>query len=254
MQQSFHEKRYPWPRPERQAGGISVSGLMSNQLKLIAIIAMTWDHAVTLFVPHTSPYYLLLHIPGRLAAPFMCFLVAEGYHHTSNLTKYLGRLLLFAIISHVPYNLCFRFSPLEFWRSTSVIWSLFMGLAALTIAEHSRLPTALKISLIVFCCMLTRSADWNYIAVLMILAFGIFRDEPVKRTIAHLTIGVLYVAQGAYYGLSMVPRLGIFLSVPLLLLYNGQRGRKSKALQWGFYWFYPLHLLLLYALCLAPWF
>lgn len=42
-------------------------------------------------------------------------------------------------------------------------------------------------------------------------------------------------------------RFAVLAAIPLLL-YNGQRGRKSKWYQWGYYLIYPIHLMVLYAI------
>ena len=65
----------------------------ANQLKLIAIIAMVVDHCAVVFVSDSSSVMWLLRMIGRMTAPIMCFFIAEGYFHTSNLKKYMGRLL-----------------------------------------------------------------------------------------------------------------------------------------------------------------
>lgn len=43
-------------------------------------------------------------------------------------------------------------------------------------------------------------------------------------------------------------RFAVLVAIPLLLLYNGQRGRKSKWYQWGYYLIYPIHLMVLYVI------
>ena len=75
----------------------------SNPLKLIAIAAMVFDHCMVVFIPHDLAIYEVLRMPGRLTAPIMCFLIAEGYYHTSNLWRYMKRLFVMAVISHVPF-------------------------------------------------------------------------------------------------------------------------------------------------------
>jgi hypothetical protein len=40
--------------------------------------------------------------------------------------------------------------------------------------------------------------------------------------------------------------LGMLLPIPLLALYNGENGKKSNFIKYGFYAFYPAHLILLY--------
>ncbi len=222
--------------------------LTSNQLKVIAILAMVFDHCMVVFVPHDLAVYEFLRLPGKLTAPIMCFLIAEGYYHTSNLPKYMGRLFWMAIISHIPFTLCFGYDVWAFWRATDVMWSLLFGLIALTAYHQKSWSGGRKLIVILLCCLLSYSADWNYIAVLMILSYGVFRGYKNKKTAAHIGVGGLYLLQGALEGASVTARLGVFFSIPLLRRYNGKRGRKSKALQWAFYWFYPVHLLLLYFL------
>ena len=77
----------------------------SNQLKLIAIIAMVFDHCMIVFMPHHYAVYQFLRMSGKLTAPIMCFLIAEGYYHTSNLKKYMARLLIMSIVSYSAWNI-----------------------------------------------------------------------------------------------------------------------------------------------------
>ena len=112
----------------RGTGRWSVNG---NQLKLLAIFAMLVDHWAIVFVPGEFAGLWLLRLVGRLTAPIMCYLIAEGYWHTSNLRRYLGRLLLVALVSHVPHALCFGFDPWRFWEATDVMFALLLGLIAL---------------------------------------------------------------------------------------------------------------------------
>ena len=107
--------------------------ITSNQLKLIAIAAMVFDHCMVVFIPHDLAIYEVLRMPGRLTAPIMCFLIAEGYYHTSNLWRYMKRLFVMALISHVPFALFFGYNVWAFWQATDVLWALLLGLIALII-------------------------------------------------------------------------------------------------------------------------
>src|SRR4051812_8597367 len=102
--------------------------ISSNTLKYTAIIAMFFDHFFAVFIPHDSIEGSVLRITGRVVAPIMCYLIAEGFFYTSNIKKYIIRLLVFAAISHFPYVLYF---DLPWWKATSVIWGLALGLIAL---------------------------------------------------------------------------------------------------------------------------
>ena len=84
--------------------------LNSNQLKLIAILAMTVDHiAWAVFSGYpTEILPLVMHIIGRLTCPIMCYFVAEGYHYTKNINKYTARLFAFSIISRRAASVLMR--------------------------------------------------------------------------------------------------------------------------------------------------
>ena len=165
----------------RTACTFSRPALNANTLKLIAVFAMVLDHAATVFLEDTAPAALFFHAVGQIAAPIMCFFIAEGYAYTSNLKKYLLRLFIAAVISHVPYALCFKFTVWEFWYVTGVLWGLFLGLLAVTLWKQLRAPVWVRLFLLGLCCLLAYPANWNYIAVLWIFGFAVFRESPKKQ-------------------------------------------------------------------------
>ena len=136
-------------------------GLNANQIKLIAIIAMTVDHLTWTFFPGYDKtwYVILLHIVGRLTAPIMWFFIAEGYYHTRNVKKYAGRLFLLAFISHFAYNFCFGipFVPLQtsVFNQTGVVWSLAWGLVLLYIADQTDWKGWQKVLVTIVICLIT---------------------------------------------------------------------------------------------------
>ena len=109
-----------------------VRGFSGNQLKMLAILSMLTDHLTWTICPgyeNKAWWLICIHLFGRLAAPVMWFMIAEGYQYTGNLKKYLTRLFVLAILSHFAYNFCFGISLVPFRDSflnqTSVIWALF---------------------------------------------------------------------------------------------------------------------------------
>ena len=130
-------------------------GLNGNQLKLIAITAMTIDHLAWTLWPGYShnPAAIACHIMGRLTAPIMWFFIVEGYHYTHDVNKYTLRLFILALVSHFAYNFCFgiSFVPLKdgVFNQTSVAWSLAWGLVLLRINA----PAALAEGRYSFCSM-----------------------------------------------------------------------------------------------------
>ena len=220
-------------------------GLTSNTLKNIAIIAMFFDHLFSVFIPFGTPLWVMLRIPGRIVMPIMCYMIAIGFSYTSNLKKYGVRLLLFAMISHFPYDFYFKEN---IWLKTSAMWGLFLGLAALAVVKKTNWHIALKIAAVVLLCIMAWPADWKYVSVLWILFFGLFHGRRDLQLLSFALVGIFghIIPRILMNGLPYVYEIGIFIAVPLLLLYNGKQGKKSSFTKWGFYLFYPLHLILLY--------
>lgn len=120
------------------------AGLNSNTLKLLAVVAMICQHVTIFFIPTTNPWYDPMFCFGMITAPIMCFFIAEGYYHTHSRRKYLERLLLGAVISHVPHALACGFPVAEFLvgfgvhaalffvvQTNGTLWTRFAVLAAI---------------------------------------------------------------------------------------------------------------------------
>lgn len=236
-------------------------GLTGDALKLLAILAMTLDHIAWLLFPGypAQAMPLAMHIIGRLTCPIMCYLIAEGYHYTRNFRRYALRLFLLAIVSHFAY--IYASNAYQDWRSfipfysgsvlnqTGVVWSLLGGLLMLRVND---LDCAVwkKAALILLLCLLTFPADWSCIAALCILSIGSNRGNPKKQLLwcafyVSLYGAVYYFSLDRLYG---VLQLCVFLSVPLLRLYNGARSKNaalSRVMKPLFYLYYPLHLFLI---------
>lgn len=228
-------------------------GLNGNQLKLIAIAAMTLDHLVCVIFPNFPKtwWIICLHIIGRIAAPTFWFMVAEGYFYTKNIKAYLLRLGIFAVISHFAYNFAFGIPFVPFkttvFNQTSVIWALFIGVLALTLTDqrYFNLKHWQKVLVVWGATILAFCADWSCIAVLAIVDIYYNRGNLNKQVFNMMKWVLLYVIVyflfiDKVYGLI---QLGVILVFPLMANYNGQRG-KWKGMKWFFYIYYPLHLVI----------
>ena len=225
------------------------AGLNANQLKLIAIAAMTLDHLVWTLCPGYSRVWwaVLAHIIGRLTAPIMWYFVAEGYHYTRSVKKYAMRLFALAVISHFAYNFCFgiSFVPLRdsIFNQTSVAWSLAWGLVLLWVNDRPNLKSWQKTVIILLVCLITFPSDWSCIASIAILFMGTYRGDFRKQmtwmmiwTAVYAVVYFLFIDR-----VYAIVQLGTCLTIPLLRLYNGQRGA-WKGMGKLFYFYYPAHL------------
>lgn len=228
-----------------------ISGLSGNALKVIAIIAMTIDHiawmGIDTYSQAETPLQICLHIIGRLTAPIMFFFVSEGYHHTHDFRKYLSRMALLALISHFAF--CFfsqpSFNPFknQIFNATSIAWPLMWGLIFLKVWDMENLYIWLKVLITLGGCLVTATSDWSCAAPLAILFVGRNYGNFYKQMLWLMAITTLYsiaffIINNHIYG---IVHLATWLTVPLLSLYNGQRG-KAKWLGKFFYWYYPVHM------------
>ena len=226
-------------------------GFNSNQLKLIAIIAMTLDHLVwTLWPGYSREWWILgIHIIGRLTAPIMWYFIAEGYHYTRNVKKYAMRLFLLAFISHFAYTFCFGIPFVPFqttvFNQTGVVWSLAWGLVLLYIHDKSGWKDWQKLAATLIICVISFPSDWSCIAAMAVVFIGIYRGNFKKQMLwmmiwtgVYALVYFLFIDR--VYGLI---QLGTCLTIPLLKLYNGQRG-SWRGMGKMFYIYYPAHLIL----------
>ena len=207
-------------------------------LKYIAIITMMIDHiGYGLYIlPAVKNSYIALRAVGRNALPIFCFFLIEGFIHTSNRWKYLRNMLLFALISQVPYHYAFyRTKP---WNYQFNIYCLLaLGLVAVWLTEtliekrrglDGRILSIIAIAGISAIAQFT-NIGYGWAGIILISAFYMFRKYPFWAIAAGYILLIIYDRSEIY-------ALPAFL---LLLLYNGQRGKQNK---WFFYAFYPVHL------------
>ena len=232
--------------------------LSGNALKWIALTSMLIDHFAAVFYigsvvyagklifPHSV--YIALRLVGRLAFPLYAFLLAEGFRHTRSVEKYLCRLFLFGLLSEIPFDLAFRRTWVS-WDYQNVFFTLFLGLLAvwlfnrITRGDPARCGV-LRTLLGLFCIVGAAAAaalgqtDYGAWGVLVIVSMVLFQEMEWMRD---LLVGCFLLGSSAYE----VAGLADFV---LFRLYNGQRGKQAK---YVFYFFYPVHLLLLAFFCRA---
>lgn len=225
--------------------------LNAYQLKILAIIAMLIDHIAWAFVPLNTIQGQALHVIGRLTAPIMCYFLAEGFFYTRNLKKYILRMGAFALISAAAFSFFESGGYLRF-AGMGMIYTLFLGLLAITVRLRTNWPRAVKITLVVILCFLSVIGDWPVLGVLWPYYFAVYRGNPKKQFLAFSIAGAIEVAyfirvmalmQPAMWWLQLC-QAGIFLAIPLLLCYDGTLGG-HKGMKWLFYFFYPAHLFIL---------
>lgn len=252
-----------------QAQARKLRGISGSTLKLIAVITMIIDHtaagvlgryliingirsldinnvaAINQWMDQNAALYgtyNIMRMIGRIAFPIYCFLLVQGFEYTRNRMKYAARLLLFAAVSELPFDLLFNGKILEFGYQ-NVFFTLFFGLAVMMglrwVEENlgGRIFTPLLYFAVIAAGMaaaqLTKT-DYAAIGVLCIVVTYLFR----KKKIWQIVSGCIVFSWELTAPLAYIP----------IAFYNGKRGWKLK---YFFYLVYPVHLFLLYLLCMG---
>ena len=214
--------------------------LNMNQLKLIAVTFMLIDHLAYVMIERGiglgGQWYMIdrtMRYMGRIAFPIFCFTIVEGFRRTSNAQAYLKRLLIFALISEIPFDLAFRGTLFDM-SFQNVFWTLAFGLAAMMLHNDPYMPGWKRMVGLLACFFVPYlfHTDYSIYGVLTIFMMNLFYGEPVKMCMAGYIILLLQSTTEAW-------ALFGFL---LILLYNGQKGHGSKMF---YYLFYPGHLMIL---------
>lgn len=219
-------------------------GLNSNGLKIIACIIMLCDHIGVILMEDNA----VMRAVGRLAFPVFAFLLAEGYKHTSDRKNYCVRLLFFALISEIPFDLAFYGKMFSF-EGQNIFFTLAAGIIIMYAADIAFSRHFLALALIVASMTLTFFLKFDYgICGLAFIAIFYLHGpktgdgkfiEKIKNNLGFTIFsGVLWFL---FYGIKQV--YAVFSIIPITL-YNGRYGR--KVFKYIFYLFYPIHLLILY--------
>ena len=218
--------------------------LSGSALKTIALVCMIIDHvahylksyfSMVLFTTSSGPktLYWLMRCVGRLAFPIYCFLLVEGFVHTRDRKKYGLRLLVFALISEIPWNLAHAHKL--FYSSQNVFFTLFLGFCGIWLFEYFREDRAKQVfgllALLAVSCFL--NADYGMAGYGFIIMIYALRNERLLQAV----VGCCLLPSLWVGGLAFIP----------INLYNGKRGFiKGRALQYIYYAIYPVHLFILY--------
>lgn len=214
-------------------------GFNGNQLKIIALVSMTLDHMGLMLFPDV----IFLRVLGRLALPIYAYMIAEGCRYTRDRKKYFLRIVSLAAVCQIVYYVAMR----SLYMSILVTFSLSILLiyAIENFQEKrdraSQILAFLALLGIFFLCValpdLWKGTDFGIdygIAGVLLPVLVYFGREKTK----YLTAGLILLGFG-YGGIQWFA----LAAVPLLGMYNGQRG-EARIGKW-FYLYYPLHLAVL---------
>lgn len=236
---------------------MSQQGWNRNQIKYFVVLAMVIDHIAWGFVPTPSFLGQMMHCFGRLTGPVMCFFLAQGFMYTRNKVAYGVRLAVFGLLSWGPFvYFLYGCGPIVFQGKDGIsvisefgmIYTLLLGYLALCLWAKEEVPILLRYGGVAVLCLLSCYGDWPILGVVWPLVFYQKRENVTEMWQSYLFVGILCLINiiGAKPWWSNLYLLGIILVIPLLQFgYNGLSGKKSGFHRWFFYFFYPIHLIIL---------
>ena len=221
-------------------------GLSGSALKVIAMISMVIDHIALYMMEHGTVLYETMRCVGRIAFPVFAFLIAEGFIHTRSRYRYFFTLLGFAVISEIPWYLLNGADGTH-----NVMFTLALGVATLMVLENL-LQRSMVLGFLWTLGMAGLASwlgvDYEWRGILVIVFFYLFNGFehylPYSRGMQFFCTFVLMIHYGG---------IGAIMACMILYVYNGTRGFVQGSIaQYGFYAFYPIHLIVLSNFMLLP--
>ena len=212
-------------------------------IKIIACITMLLDH-----IKYALPFNrgILTEYFGRISFPLFAFLITEGYIHTKDLKKYCLRLFIFGIISQIPFML-FR-SLVGEWKMLNIMFTMLLGLIAIFVYDKCE-KKYISIPIVILVAMIGEiiNVDYGFYGVLTVFIMYGLRNKKILLPIAYGIFVTLYYYSALREWIIKIPYIlypiCTWLSSLIIISYNGKQGKKIK---YFFYWFYPLHMIVIY--------
>ena len=213
--------------------------LSASALKIIAAAAMLCDHLCVILLPGQ----IWLRWIGRLSMPIFAFLTAEGLKRTSSRAGYIGRMAALGAVCQAAFVITGG-DP----KYLNIVLTYASCAAVIAAAEKARgdkrfIPAAAiaAAGYAVLLILLDFSYGWTASLIIISAFYPEKREHGLAAILIILTIYSAWCASGGY-GYQAFS----LLSLPLLMMYGGERGMKLP--RYFFYVFYPAHLALLWIL------
>lgn len=235
--------------------------ISSTGLHFLAMGLMLCDHMWAMLFPAAE----WLTCIGRIAFPIFAFLIVEGYTHTNDFRKYLMRMLIFALISEIPFNLMYA-NSIFYPFHQNVLWTFLLSLLLIKLIEkidkkfNSLAAAGLTVGVVLvgFLFGYLSMVDYYGVGIVTVLIFYVFRDKNWKCFLGQfvcLYILNVNILGGYYYNvdifgfhLEIVQQgIALFALFPIWL-YQGRQGSNRKGVRFFYYAFYPAHMLILYVI------
>ena len=212
-------------------------------LKILAIIAMTADHASTVFLNEGSDLYTICQLFGNFTIVIMSFFITQGLRYTRSVLQYAGRLLLWAVISEIPFYLLFGLQ-------LNVLFTLFASLTIIYFLDRNGLLIALTSLALFFPISLI--CDWSIIAPVFTIIFYILQKKQKEQLSLILIPAFYFILRTILYDETQAEyiagTISVFLASAVIFALRNKAEEQGKGRIPGlvFYAYYPVHLAVIF--------
>jgi hypothetical protein len=220
-----------------------ISSTNTSFLKIIAIGSMLLDHIGKILYPNI----IILQIIGRIAFPIFAYCISVGYLYTSNVKKYIFRLLIIGVLSQPVYIIAFDLP----WYKLNIFFTLLIGLLYIHLIKKKHWYSLML--LLMVCLLLTFKVNYNIFSYTMIgslltLFFHLNKNKKTRSIfissfILLICLPLIYQSSISVYNIRIPTQAFAIFSLPFIYTKTNFNIHINKYI---FYIFYPLHLLILY--------
>lgn len=228
-----------------------------DMIKSIAIFTMLLNHIAYVFLKSGTPAFEIMVDIGYFTAITMIWFMVEGYDYTKSKRKYALRLLIFAVISQIPFSMAFKGNETVEAAAFNMLFTLLACFGIIYVMKEKR-RHQYQAWMILGLCFATCFSDWGLIAPVFTILFvnaGKDRKKQIRAWIVSIAFfGCITLGEGLNE-LSVVQNLihtaacmaaMTLAGICVFFLYNGKRAKNGQRFfKWFFYLFYPVHLLVL---------
>ena len=142
-----------------------------DSIKMVAMLTMLINHIANVFLPAGQPLTNLCLCIGYFTAVTMCFFLVEGYGCTRSKRRYAGRLLGFAVLAQLPYQLAFPANGIAGFVQFNMLFTLLLCFLVLLVQEKVRDRVLRGVCIVLLICA-SLFCDWALLAPVFTLLFA----------------------------------------------------------------------------------
>ena len=161
-----------------------------DSIKMLAMLTMLLNHIANALLPAGAPLTNLFLCIGYFTAVTMCYFLVEGYGYTHSKRRYAGRLLGFAVLAQLPYQLAFPENGMAGFVQFNMLFTLLLCFLILLVQEKVSDPILRGAAIVLLICA-SLFCDWALLAPVFTLLFSWAGASRPRKKLAFVIAALL---------------------------------------------------------------